>query len=426
MTEHIEHAEQSPSNRRFTLPVVVAAVLMGGVGGVILTGLLSGRPAPGPEGPQEERLPAGVIDLSEAAQMNAEVVVVEASATMLPATRPLTGVVAPDESRVAHVRPLARGVIETVAVSLGDRVRRGQPLVTYDNIELGELVGEYLSASAAVGQAEADLDVRERYFERAAELIKLEAIAQQTLELREAEFRNAQAGVTSQQALVSKVEEQLHRFGLTDEDLQVLRTDRTLHREGSLSILRAPFDGIVTQYEVAVGELVEPDRELFTITDINTVWVLADVYERDLTTVRPGLDVEISAEAYPGAVFQGQLTYVSDLIDPATRTAKVRCVVPNPDGALKLNMFVKVGVPTGNSRQTTTVPAAAVQQIDGQAVVFVQLSTERFEQRAVILGETLADVVEVLSGLDPGEAVVADGSFYLKTALLRERIGDEH
>lgn len=424
MTEPLEPRNE---NRRLPLTPLLVAGLVGTVAGVAFMTLLGGRGTPETSSTEEHQfLPPGIVELTEVAQTNAGLRVVEASSTLRATTRQLTGVVAPDESRVARVRPLARGVIEAVAVTLGDRVRRGQVLVTYDNIELGELVGDYLSASAILRQSEADLNVRQRYFERAAELITLEAIAQQTFELREAEFQNAEAAVASQRALAATVEEQLHRFGFTDEDLAELGQDVTLHRERSLSVLRAPFDGIVTQYDVAVGELVEPDRELFTITDINTVWVMADVYERDLTTVRPGLDVEVTVEAFPGAVFEGRLTYISDLIDPATRTAKVRCVVPNPDGALRLNMFAKVTVPTGNARQATTVPANAVQQIDGQASVFVRLSPERFEHRAVVLGETSTDAVEVVTGLDAGEPVVSDGSFYLKTALLRDRIGGDH
>ena len=423
MTEPIQLPR---TDGRFSRVALVVAILAAMVTGVALMTLIGSRQVPEAPIANASTLPPGVIELSETAQVNAGLRTAEAGASMQPVTRQLTGVVAPDESRVAHVRPLARGVIETVSVSLGDRVQRGQALVTYDNIELGELVGEYLSASAVLQQSEADRDVRRRNYERASELITLEAIAQQTYELRESEFRNSEAAVASQRAVVATVEEQLHRFGFTDEDLEELGLDVIQHRERSLSVLRAPSDGIVTQYNVAIGELVGPDRELFTITDINTVWVLADVYERDLTTVRTGLDVAVTTQAYPGAVFRGQLTYISDLIDPRTRTAKVRCIVPNPDGALKLNMFAKVAVPTGNSRPATTVPTAAVQHVDGQASVFVQLTPEQFEHRPIILGDTSTEVTEVVDGLDVGETIVADGSFYLKTALLRERIGGGH
>jgi cobalt-zinc-cadmium efflux system membrane fusion protein len=191
-------------------------------------------------------------------------------------------------------------------------------------------------------------------------------------------------------------------------------------------VLRAPFAGVVTKFDIAPGELVEPERELMTVTDISTLWVLADVYEKDLARVRVNSDVKIRVDAYPDRMFVGRLTYVGDSIDPETRTAKVRCVIANPDGALKLAMFVKVAVATTDSREGMVVPVAAVQRIDGQSVVFVRQNATRFERRGVEVGNMAGDVVEIRSGIRAGEVIAGAGSFYLKTAALRGRIGDEH
>jgi len=372
-------------------------------------------------------LPQGVVDMPEAALKNAGLQTFTVSRRVLPATIEVTGVVAPDERRVSHVRPLVRGVIEDIPVTLGARVARGQMLVSYDNIELGALVGDYLSEVAAQRQAEADLDVRQRSLERAEELIKLEAVAQQALELRRAEFKNAQATVTSQRARVAKIEEQIHRFGLSDADLSGLAPEEggSGHRTASHSVVRAPFAGVVTEFDVAAGELVEPDRELMTLTDMSTLWVLADVYEKDLAKVKVNSNVNIRVDAYPERIFVGRLTYVGDSIDPETRTAKVRCVIANPDGALKLGMFVRVSVPTNDNQEVLTVLAAAIQQIDGQSVVFVRQGPSRFERRNVEVGSVAGEVVEIRSGIRAGDVIAGAGSFYLKTALLRERIGEE-
>ena len=424
------HVEDAP--RRGSVVLIVVALLAGlGLGAGAMWVVRSGDAQSAAEEHEEEgheELPPGVVEVAAAAQKNAGMTTVAAERKVVPATIEVTGVVAADESKVGHVRPLARGVVEDIAVTLGTRVRQGQTLVTYDNIELGELVGSYLSEVAIQRQTEADLDVRRRALERAEQLIKLEAIAQQTVELRRAEFRNAEAGVESQKARVAKVEEQIHRFGLSEADLQNLRPEEGTagHRTASHSILRAPFAGVVTQFDVARGELVGPDRELMTISDISSVWVLADVYEKDLAKVRMDTDVDIRVDAYPDRVFKGRLTYISDIIDPQTRTAKVRCVVANADGALKLDMFAKVTVGTTDSREAVVVPAAAVQQIDGRSVVFERQSAERFIRRDIEVGVTAGETVEVRSGLKGGETVAAAGSFYLKTAALRERIGDEH
>jgi cobalt-zinc-cadmium efflux system membrane fusion protein len=383
-----------------------------------------------------DALPAGVVELTAEAQRTGGIETQPVSSGRLPTVLSVTGTVAPVESRVTHVRPLARGVVERVAVTLGQRVRRNDPLITFDNIELGERIGEFRAQAAALRQAEADLAVRQRVFQRAESLIAIEAISQQELELRRAEFQNAQAAATSQRAQLARVEEQLHRFGLDEADVRALENEGTggestgnpaaaTHRTASHNVLRAPFDGVVTSYDVAPGELVDPEKDLMTLSDLSEVWVLADVYEQDLAKVRIGRDVQIMVDAYPDRPFTGRLTYVSDVIDPATRTAKVRCVVANPDGALKLAMFARIRIPTGDDREAITVPAAAVQQVDGQAVVFMRQSPTRFERRNVETGATAGDVVEITSGLRAGEVIASAGTLSLKTALLRERIGGE-
>lgn len=419
------HGSPGISIRLLLLAVAVTAALTSTAAWLLL------RPSTPPVEATENHagdLPEGVVELSPEAQKNAALALTTVSARRLPTTIDVTGSVTPDDARVAHIRPLARGLVERVWVRLGERVTRGQPLATYDNIQLGELVGDYLGARAVLRQAEADLDVKRRVVERGRELIKLEAIARQTLDLREAELKSAEAAVARDQAAVSRVEEQLHRFGLTDADLERLSpTEGTSpHRDASHAVLRAPFDGVITKYDVALGEVVEPERELFTVADLSSVWVLANVYEKDITKVRAGTDAVVRVEAYPDRTFPGRVTYVSDLIDPQTRSAKARVVVANPDTALKLDMFARVTIPTAEQRDALVVPVAAVQTIDNQPVVFVQQGPNRFIRRNVELGTTAGDVIEVRTGLNTGDTVAAAGSFYLKTALLRERIGDEH
>lgn len=376
-----------------------------------------------------------ILEIPEAAQRNAGLRIVRAEERELPMPLEVTGVVTPDTSRVVHLRPLTEGVIQRVDVTLGDRVRAGQELVEYDNAALGDHIAQYRSAGAVLRQAEADLEVRRRNFERAEDLIGIEAIAQQIYDLRRAEYEQARAGVMSAQAEVIRIEERIHRFGLTDEDLLAVtpvdstdpgRVTALQHREASLNVLRAPFDGVVTEYGVAVGDLAGPERELLTITDLSTVWVLADVYEPDLGRIQPGVNVAIRTQTYPDRVFTGRVTYVSDTIEQGTRAAHVRCVVANPDHALKLGMFARVTLQTTETMGTVTVPVDAIQQVDGQSVVFVQTGPTTFARRDVTLGATTDGLVAVLSGLALDEPLVATGSFYLKTALLHERIGHSH
>jgi cobalt-zinc-cadmium efflux system membrane fusion protein len=427
MTADTDTTPTSPgiSGRVLILAVAVTAALTGGA-----TWALLHQPAAATEEADEHanELPPGEVALTPEAQKNAGLTIIDVASQGIPNIIDMTGTVTPDEARVAHVRPLARGVIEQVSVRLGARVTRGQALATYDNIQLGEYVGEYLSAKAMLRQAEAERDSKRQIAERGRALIALEAIARQTLDLREAEVKAAEAAVASMQATVSRVEEQLHRFGLSDEDLGKLSTveGKGLHRESSHAVLRAPFDGVITRYDVAEGELVEPDRELFTVTDISTVWVLADIYEKDLTKVRTGSEATIRLDAYPDRAFTGRIAFIADSIDPQSRSAKARIVVANPTAELKLDMFARISVPTADQREALVIPLAAVQRVDNQPIVFVQLADNRFARREVELGSATGDLVEVRLGLTPGERIVSAGSFYLKTALLRERIGDVH
>jgi cobalt-zinc-cadmium efflux system membrane fusion protein len=407
---------------------LIGGLVVGIAAGAAAWSWLTGdREVPSQESSEKTDSAPGVVELTEEAQRNASVLTAPATLITLPSTIELTGVVTPEESRVAHIRPLARGLIEEVSVRLGDRVKAGQTLVTYDNIQLGELIGDYLTSQATLRQAQTDLDVKRAALTRGEALIQAEAIAQQTLDQRRAEFQNAEASVASERARVSKVEEQIHRFGLSDAELAKLRPEegQSGHRVASHTVLRASFDGIITKYDVAPGELVEPERELFTMANLSTVWVLADLYEKDLGKVEANTTATVRVEAYPERKFTGRVTYISDLIDPTTRTAKVRCVVANPDGALKLDMFARVVVPMRDRRQALTVPVAAIQQIDNQRVVFVRQSATRFERRDVQVGSTAGDRVEVSGALQAGDEVVGSGSFYLKTALLRERIAGE-
>lgn len=416
--------------RRTGPPALAIAALLGAlVSGGLVWVLVGGDEATrteaetGPAG-----LPPGAVEIPEAAQRNAGVKFAEVSHATLPIHLEVTGAVAPEGSRVAEVRPLARGLITKVAVQLGDRVRAGQALLTYDNIQLGERLGEYFEARARLRQAESDVAVKQRAVERAEALIGQQAISQQVLDLRRAEFKNAQAAVDREKATVDRIDEQIHRFGINDKELEKLSPDtaEATHRAATLATIRAPFDGVITAYDVAVGEIVEPERALVTITNLDTVWILADVYEKDLARVPSAAEVDVRVDAYPDRVFKGQLTYVSDVIDPKSRSAKVRSIVQNPEGLLRLDMFARVSIPTKDQQQSLAIPIDAVQQIDGQSAVFIRESATRFRRQNVQLGLQAGNLIEVKAGLKPGDTIVAAGSFYFKTALQRELIGDEH
>jgi cobalt-zinc-cadmium efflux system membrane fusion protein len=373
---------------------------------------------------KKEPLPAEVR-ISRESQKEVGISVEAASIRRLRETLAATGTVTEDPVRVAHIRPLARGLVEKTYVRLGDRVSAGDPLVEYDNIELGLAIGEYLSAQAELQRSMTDLEVKKKILDRGTEMLKVGAIARTAYDLREAEYKDAEVKVAGSRAAAEKIEEQIHRFGWSDDDLAKVSARKGHGHTLPHSIVRAPFSGIITAHHASVGEVVEPSTELLAITDMSSLWVLADVFEKDLSHVKSGQTVQVRVASYPGRVFEGKISYVADTIEPKTRTAKVRCVVQNSAGLLKLEMFATVEIPVERTRSVLAVPDVSVQQIDGQPVVFVRSSETDFRKRDIQTGVSTGGYTEIRSGLDPGEWVATRGSFVVKTAFLRNLIGEE-
>lgn len=367
-----------------------------------------------------------MVDIPASALANVKFLTERAELRSVSESIQATGTVGPNETRVAHIRPLANGRIEKVLVNIGDRVSAGQPLIEYDNIALGELVGQYVANLAALEKAQADSEVARRALNRARNLVDVGALAQAELDRRDAEYKNSLAAISSQRAETAKVDEKLHRFGLNDDEIGKLqKSDSQYHREASHSIVRAPFPGVVIKYNVSPGEVVDSTSDLMTIADLTTVWLQADVYEKDIASVRVGQQARITVDSYPGTVFLGRITYISDFLDPKTRTSRVRCEVPNSDGRLKLDMSATILLPTPSTRTAVMVPTDAIQIFDNQPAVFTPAGQNRYQRRNVRLGSPADGWVEIIAGLGQNDLVVTKGSFYLKSAMLRELIGGE-
>jgi cobalt-zinc-cadmium efflux system membrane fusion protein len=201
----------------------------------------------------------------------------------------------------------------------------------------------------------------------------------------------------------------------------MLRLDREQTIRSDVAI-RAPFAGRIISRNITRGEVVDPNKKLFTVADLSEVWVVGSVSEKDVQFIHKNQMVEVVAAAYPHAIFRGKITYVGDVLDPATRTMRLRVSVPNPDKALKPEMFALVLVYAEPKPDVLTIPLAAVQNGDHDQVVFVQREEGRFEARTIRLGEESGDVVAVLDGLRDGEQVVTKGAFVLKSEAEKQKI----
>jgi membrane fusion protein, heavy metal efflux system len=371
--------------------------------------------------------PKDSITLDDEARKAIGVRVEEVKRAPIANTVMVTATVKPDETRVAHLKLLSRGRVTQLNVRPGDRVHSGQPLLSYDSIEAGELAAEYRSALAARSKAVAESELAKRSAERAESLVASGAIAKAEVERRSAEYKNAQASIDVARAKIDSITEKLNRFGLTNADLEKVQASGGNSTLLSQIVLRAPFDGVVTSSNAAAGEVIDTNQDVLTLIDISTVWVLGDVYERDLGNIRVGQQGAVRTDAYADQVFPCRVTYIADVIDSQTRTAKVRCEVANARDRLKLDMFAQIQFQASVTHDALVVPDSAVQTIDANTYVFIQKNESTFARTEVGIGIKTGRVVEITRGLSPGDMVVTEGSFALKSALLKDRIGgDEH
>ncbi len=271
-----------------------------------------------------------MVEMGTDAQKNVGLAVAPVSLTQLTEYLHVSGTVQPIDSRIGYVRPLARGRVQEVLVRVGDRVGDGQPLARLDNIEAGEIAAQHQAAHAELQKLKVQQANAARQVERSRSLAAIGATSQKDLELAQAEYNAMLEAIKAQEGLLAGLESKLRRFGIQESDAQSL----------SITTIRSPFAGVVIRVQAAPGDVVDPGMGLFSITDLSEVWVQAEVYEKDLGRIRTGQTALISVDTYPEEKFSGNVAHISDTLDPKTRTAQVRCVVPNKDRRLKLDMFV--------------------------------------------------------------------------------------
>lgn len=355
----------------------------------------------------------GHIELSPEALKTLDIRTVPAGLRALGDEIRTTAVIEPDRTKTAHVSPRIAGRVEEVKSFLGESVKKGHVLAEIDSIELGQAKAEYLKAKA-------DYEVTLAEYRREERLFRKEISSEKEYLGAKGDFLRSEAGLNT-------ARETLRLLGLSDAEISGLAWEVKGHAS-SHYLLIAPFDGTVIEQHTILGELVTPEDNLYTIVDLSRLWILLDVYEKDLRLVGGGSEVDIDVDSYPGERFKGTVTYVSDTLDESTRTAKARVEIPNPDGKLKPGMFATaaISLPSREGKEVVAVPASAVQRIRGKPAVFVREGEDTFDMREISPGRESGGFVEVLDGLEPGDEVVTEGGFYLKSVVLKEEMGEGH
>ena len=347
----------------------------------------------------------GVIHLTpeELARTAIEVAPVARGQLRVPRDFPAT--VQPNENELTEVTALIRGRVLKVHVDVGQDVKKDALLALLHSTDLGLAEGAYLKAAARLHEAELA-------YERARDLHEQKVVSLAELQRREAAMKTARAEAREMQ-------NRLELFGVPRQEVERLDREQTIKADVPL---RAPFDGRVIMRNITRGEVVETQQKLFTVADLSDLWVVGNVPEKDVQFIRKDQKVDVMVSAYPHAIVPGTITYVGDVLDPATRTMRLRVTVLNPDRLLKPEMFATVRVYLSSNSEVLTVPLAAVQSGPTGKVLFVQRGTNDFEVRTVKLGEEQGEIVTVLDGVTVGEQVVIKGSFVLKSEMERHTI----
>ena len=309
----------------------------------------------------------------------------------------LTGAVAYNSFRTTPVITQVSGPVSRVVVVPGQKVRQAEPMLYVASPDYSQLRTNYLKAQAAYALAQ-------KASARAQDLYEHHAIAEQNLE--QAESAEVQAGgdlVAAQGALIV--------LGFTDPDALVKAPP-------SFEVpVKAPISGLVVEQDVSAGQLIQPGTtQCFMVSDVSSVWVLVNIYQKDLPYVRVGVTDAIQTDTYSEA-FHGRIAYVAASLDPSTRTLQARIETNNPGDKLKKDMYVVATVNAGTIPNAIALPDAAIlRDNENQPFVYAAASSNQFGRRSITLGESLSGQTQITSGLNAGDRVIGNGSLFLQFA----------
>ena len=396
--------------------------------GIALALSACNRSGPGGTPPADATDPAaprgeardGTVRVTPALQQKWGITTAEPERSAAAGTITLPGVLRLNERQTAQISSLLEGQVVSLGAELGAAVRKGQVLATIHAPAVAQAKTAFLQAAAR-----AELTARE--YERARILLQQEAIDQKEAARRRADSEQARTeyGVA---------ESNLHSFGLDQAQVDALLQGArqpaagTHHDEFADPYLRltSPVAGRVIARDAIAGQHILPDRALFTVSDLSTLWAVLDAREPDLPFLAEGRPVRIRTSLHADRTWDGRILHVGDVVDEKSRTVKVRVETPNSGLVLKPNMFVQGEVVGAvGTRAVLSLPADAVQTINGDPVVFVRVAPDRFAVRPVEAGGRTGDRRVITKGLDGSESVVVTGAFSLKAEFLKSSLAGE-
>jgi cobalt-zinc-cadmium efflux system membrane fusion protein len=316
-----------------------------------------------------------------------------------------------DDTRTARVGSLVDGVVVDTPVQIGTRVKRGARLASIHSHMVHEAWAEYRRAIADRRRATSELAFGKEAEARASRLLVAKAASRQEVERAQTDHAAAVEALVIAESEVRRAQDELEHLGIRPEP------NATGDREDSVPV-SATVGGVVLERLVTAGTAVTAGMPLFVVSDVSHLWAIAEIDEGQLSAVSSGRAIELSVTAYPDRTFQGRIIAIGDIVNPETRRVTVRIEVANVDRLLKPQMFASVRLPGVAQQRVVTVPAAAVQKVDQQPVVFVAEQPGRFVVRHVKVGAEVDGHVEIHEGLSGNERVAITGTFLLKSKFL--------
>ncbi len=364
--------------------------------------------------------PANLITLGPESQKLAQLTFERVTERSVPEVLTAVGALTVDAEKTDRVGALFPGTVTRVLANIGDQVKAGQTLAEVHSHDLHDAISAYRVALTEAGRTARLVDYSRRVRDRYRSLYEIKFASEQEAERAEMDLRNASADAAKARSELQAARSHLAgMLAIPEDSLQKINLNT------DLIPLKAPRAGIVIRRLVTPGTVLQPGAEAFTVSDLSTLWMIAAVSEEDLRGLRPGMPVAVRVRAYPDTAFAGVITHLGPELDPVTRTLKVRVTVPNAEDRLKPEMYATAQIDRGASRKALFVPEVSVQDLNGNPVVFVRRGDADFEARAVRTGARHDSEVEIAQGLQPGEVVAVNGSFILKSQLLRRSLAGD-
>ena len=337
-----------------------------------------------------------------------------------PRTLSVAGQVAMDEQHTSHLGTIADGRITAVNVLSGASVRRGQVLGSLHSHMVHETVGALVQAYAEADRQRGAVSFAKQAQSRYHHLYSIQAASLEESQRSDQEVLQAQKMLADAEANVHMERE--HLSELLQVSPESLNPGNLYDRE--LIPIRSPIDGVVIARNISVGQVVDTGFVAFDISNLSTIWVTAAVNQQDLALVHQGAAADVVTTGYPDQVFHGRVAMIGDTLDPETRTIPVRVVVPNPATKLRPGMFASAHIAEPATRDAVFVPEDALQNINGMPVVFVTTDGTTFQARTVTVGTRSMGKAEIVEGLKPGDRIVVNGAFMVKSEMLKGTMGD--